>query len=113
MIRPLASALAVALALSGGMPTRAEASSPTRETENGRLFQDGMDHYASGEVAAALADFREVARREPDNQTAAAAVRRLEAEAVITPSRRTETGRDPKGPITRALERLLSWLKNL
>jgi hypothetical protein len=57
----------------------APASAESRETS--RLYQAGMDHYSRGDLAAALASFREALRREPGNLSALAAVHRVEIES--------------------------------
>ncbi|MDP3543910.1 MAG: hypothetical protein Q8T11_15690 [Elusimicrobiota bacterium] len=48
--------------------------------ENARKFQEGVSRYAEGDAEAALALFREVARRDPHDRAARAAIRRLEIE---------------------------------
>ncbi|MDD5304223.1 MAG: hypothetical protein PHS14_14075 [Elusimicrobia bacterium] len=103
----------VALALSMAFPLAAEESRnkapPAGEApETARLYQAGLAFYARGDLAAALASFREVARLDSNDRSALAAVRRLESELAA----RTTAGRPlPSGSSRRAsssrLERFL------
>jgi hypothetical protein len=81
---PAAVALSIALVfLSPGPAAGSEpgAAAIREAADSERLFQAGMNDYAAGDLAAALASFREVHRREPNNLAALAAVHRLERES--------------------------------
>lgn len=82
MILPALAGLMVLLPLFGAAVRSSGHASPHAEAaESARLFHEGLRRYAEGDAGAALALFREVARREPGHLEALAAVRRLEAEA--------------------------------
>lgn len=66
--------LALLLALSGS------ASSWASDSADESLYQKGLQQYARGDRAGALAVFRESLRRHPDDPFARAAVRRVESE---------------------------------
>jgi len=89
-MRHSAAALAFSFALAFPGPAAARAASsaaaPEETPESVRLYQAGLDSYTGGDLAAALASFREVLRLEPNNRSALAAVRRLEREATAAQS---------------------------
>jgi hypothetical protein len=78
------------LMLAGSLPAAARAAkaglSAIERLERDHPYQAGLDHYARGERAAALASFREALRREPDNHSALAAIIRLESELAPQPT---------------------------
>lgn len=77
--------LSLLLVLAGLPAVQAAAAKPRTvprgEEESAGHYQAGMDEYARGDAEAALISFRKALRLSPKNDSALAAVRRLENEA--------------------------------
>lgn len=83
---------------------------PEQSSESERHYQAGLTRYARGDREGALAEFREALRRDPEDRTSIAAVRRLRAEVGrAEPAPRTSDGKAEEPLLERLLVKIPRW----